>query len=720
MKTAVELAMTGDVVRFPLTDMSNYDSTKHNLGPLFFQGSDTWTGIGKTFIGPVPMAMARPMESNIACAAGFPHALKISSTKWAVVLGELTTANVLRRFLLYIYDVASGTFTYGGAISFTFPTAATIRGIRLQCTRHTTGTVAVSGTAVTGTGTNWLTRRVNAGARIGFGSTDPDQITNWYDIVPGTAISTNTGITLLTTAGTIAAGTAYVIEDYSLYIAATCATATDGGLRVLKGLSLSSACWSQTATATVIALATTGDNIRACMWLKDASTVTNTVAAGIAIGDESADNLTLPIYILDGASTNAKIFKYNGKAALTLSAGITTSAFTLATGTQVVVGAIAQINNGRLGTLNHGPGSGVSCFYFTTATRLYRCRVADIVSASVAFVSDSMLEVPPGGVGTYTASGAMSNLEIVSSLDRIIWFATGASAARHYVTQYRTDSSSLDHVFLADHKQTHGSTSDPGAYPHPNSALSILCSWAEDGMCFIARHGTTTVINQLYAVPLSVQWGYQALAPFNVYISPAIATPAASRYYRVAVSSPQVLGEGTNGFAPDGYRLYYRTAGITDNSGAWAEVPEDGDLSGVTADAFIQFKFEFRVITPTCITSRIFNILVVYDTDEDIPSDLRWSADDSSTTDGTVGFVQATAFTTLPTVLQIDYYRVDNSSNVLTQLSSGTTNGVFEYHNGSTWVAGLGTNTIGMRRRFRPTAGLPNGIAVFPKITVIS
>jgi hypothetical protein len=70
--------------------------------------------------------------------------------------------------------------------------------------------------------------------------------------------------------------------------------------------------------------------------------------------------------------------------------------------------------------------------------------------------------------------------------------------------------------------------------------------------------------------------------------------------------------------------------------------------------------------------------------------------------------------------MQIDYYRSDTNADVLTQSSSSTTNGVFEYWNGSAWTAGLGTNTIGLRRRFRPTAGLPNGVAVYPKLTVVS
>ena len=70
-KQAVELAMTGSYVRFPKTSMTNYDSTKHNLGPIICQMTDSWTG-SETFIGPAPVSVARPMETTIATAASYP------------------------------------------------------------------------------------------------------------------------------------------------------------------------------------------------------------------------------------------------------------------------------------------------------------------------------------------------------------------------------------------------------------------------------------------------------------------------------------------------------------------------------------------------------------------------------------------------------------------------------------------------------------------------
>lgn len=724
MKTAVEMSTTGDSVRFPSGTMTGYNSTKHNFGSVFFQGTDSWTGTDN-FIGPAPIQVVRPMECTAPTPGAFPHAIQIGKFEWAVVLADNSTAATTRKFLLYIYRADLNTFTYRGAIvnATAFATAATIRGIRLVRTVHTTGTVSVSGTAVTGNGTNWVSRRVNAGSRIGFGSTDPDAITTWYDITPGTQITAES-FTVLSSPGTQTT-VPYIIEDYWLVFAITAATTASngGGLFIIKGLSLSTACWSSTATPTAIATATTIDNIRAMYWIKNLATATvNTINAGFALGDPSVDNLTQLAYVLDGAGTTATIGVYNIKVALTLTTGYATNPYQYVTGSPTVVGNVSQIHNCRIGTLKHGAGNGVQSLYFTTTTRLYRCVLANITTGSTTFLADAMLEVPTGSINTIPATAAMSNLEIFDSIDRIAWFSSSGTAFKSYVTQYRTDSSQLDHIWLGDTKMQHQASSDSTAYPYPSTNSTFMTSWGEAGICFLARHGTNAALNQVYAVPVGAHWGYQGIntGSYQIYITPAIATPACSKYWRLCVNEAQSIGGDSLGVTPEAYRVWYRTTGITDNSGTWMSIPANSSLAGVSAAASIQFKFEFKIFSVTCVPARIFNLVVVYETQDDIPSDLRWNMDDSSVTDGTVGFIQATSFSVLPTVLQIDYYRVDNNSNVLTQLSSGTTNGTFQYHNGSTWVSGIGANTIGLRRRFLPSAGLPNSIAVYPKLTIVS
>lgn len=74
---------------------------------------------------------------------------------------------------------------------------------------YATGTVAVSGTAVTGTGTLWLAN-VKAGDKITFGTAvGKSAKLTWYEVFQ---VVDNTHITLTTSAGTIGAGSTYTVS----------------------------------------------------------------------------------------------------------------------------------------------------------------------------------------------------------------------------------------------------------------------------------------------------------------------------------------------------------------------------------------------------------------------------------------------------------------------------------------------------------------------------
>jgi uncharacterized delta-60 repeat protein len=55
-------------------------------------------------------------------------------------------------------------------------------GLSANLSYYTAGTVQVSGTSVTGTSTDWISNRIPIGTRIGFGSTNPANISTWYRI----------------------------------------------------------------------------------------------------------------------------------------------------------------------------------------------------------------------------------------------------------------------------------------------------------------------------------------------------------------------------------------------------------------------------------------------------------------------------------------------------------------------------------------------------------
>ena len=118
------------------------------------------------------------------------------------------------------------------------------------------------------------------------------------------------------------------------------------------------------------------------------------------------------------------------------------------------------------------------------------------------------------------------------------------------------------------------------------------------------------------------------------------------------------------------------------------------------------------------LPARVLSLALIYETDDALPSQYQWNFGDFNLSNGTFAWIQAALFGASLTTHTINIYRADTNALVLTQASTGTTNGTFEYWTGSAWAAGLGTDTIGTRRRFVPTGSLPSGVNLYAKISV--
>lgn len=711
MKAAVEQIFNGSLDQVAIG--GTYDATKINRGKHTGQFS---LGSGDTdkFVGPAPLGVANFGESSLAIPSAFVHPVKITDDLFWVFGADAATAAATRRVQLWTFIPSTNTYTLVGAVTLTFPTATThtVRGFRAILENYTTGTVGVSGTAVTGSGTAWLTG-LSVGSRIGFGSTDPTAITTWYQI---SAIGSDTSITLTGSAGTVTAGTAYVIQDLMLVHANTNATAGNGGLFITKGLQ-----WADFQNpASAIPAATTVDKIKATYWLKDAATITNQAIGGCALGDK--DSWTQQyVYSTNGASTTLSLFRYNIRAPLTLTAGamVLTGSDMVITGNQAVTGTVSQGNNGRVATLAHGAGSGVASIYLFTTTRILRVPLASVTSGSTTFVADSMSEVTPGGSNTNATTSQFTSLDIAGSLDKLV--ITGATGfGSIYITDYYTGGQQIDRRAgcLATQNTSALRDTDSPIFVH-NVSVNVPFVWVEDGWLFwVYTQSTTTNLNALTVYPLAADLDFQANVN-NRVICPKItlgATP--SKFYRVLTNCVENLGDDTMGVTPDMYRLQYRTSGIDDNSGAWTDAPQSGDLSGVSTSANIQFALQFRTAGVIMLPARVLSLALVYETADELPSQYRWNFGDFDTANGTFAWIQAALFGATLTTHTINVYRADTNALVLTQASTGTTNGDFEYWNGSAWTAGLGSDALNTRRRFVPTASLPSGVDLYATLTV--
>ena len=711
MKVAIEQLFNGSIEQVAIGGA--YDSVKINRGKHTGQFNLGANAIDK-FVGPAPVGVANLAESSLAIPSNFVHPVKITDDLFWIFGNDVSTAAATRRVQLWTWVPSTNTYAFIGAITVTFPTATvhTVRGFRAILENYTTGTVGVSGTAVTGTGSGWLTG-LSIGSRIGFGSTNPQAITTWYQI---SAIGSDTSITLTGSAGTIAAGTPYVIQDLMIVQATTNATVTNGGLFVTKGLQYAD---FQNPAITIPA-ATTVDKIKATYWLKDAATITNDVIGGCALADR--DTWTQQyVYSTEGAASSLILYRYNIRTPLTLTAGamVLTGTDIVITGAQAVTGTISQANNGRVATLAHGAGSGVSSLYLFTTTRILRVPLANVTGGSTTFIADTMSEVAPGGINTNLLTNAFTSLDIAGSLDKLV--VTGAvSNGTIYITDYYTGGQQIDRragCLTPQLPSALRDTDSPVFVHYVGSQTPFV--WVEDGWLFwVYAQATTANINALTVYPLAADLEFQADVN-NRIILPKItlgATPA--KLYRVFCNCVENIGDNTMGVTPDMFKIQVRTSGIDDNSGSWTDVGQDGDLSGVGTPSTIQFAFQFRTGGVIMLPARILNLALVYETDDALPSQYRWNYSDFNTTNGTFAWIQTALFGASLTTHTINIYRADTNALVLTQASTGTTNGTFEYWNGSAWTAGLGSDTLSTRRRFVPSGSLPGSVDLYAKIVV--
>ena len=788
-----------------------YDPTKLGLGPLMMQANNA--GNEGKWVGPIPINVARPMETTAAVPAQYPEAISwaaqgsgatvtftVSSgvinavtttpaaggsgytpsstlylnvtggggtggvvtattnaygvvtafaaspyyggtgytgttgatTSWTatntydwVVLSDNAAAANTRRFQLYTFNRTMNTpgvspWAYYGFITATYPnsggaSAMTCRGHAVVYNTYAVGTAGVTNnnTAVTGSSTLWSASRLFIGSRIGFGSTDPTQITTWYEI---SAIGSDTSITLTQNyLGTTNATIAYVIEDFRIIGAATSATVTNGGTFMIAGLRPE----LFTNAGTTINAAATTDKVRAVYWLADATgaftnNATIQTQAGVCI-DSMTDWTHQNVYTLSGGGgVNSQIQLNNFRAAMTL--GGTTAGresanntFTLNTGTQATTGNISQTDNLELCTpgVGGGPRQGVKSLYFVTASRIYSVIAANVTSTSTTFLAGSSTENPPGTTATFAATAALNTIAYDMVSDRFIVASTGgATSLRSYYTQYREDGGQWDRIILSDAKQLQQSTIDstvaviPGTNAAQTVALTIGTQNGITYVCTTAALGSSVAANNfLYGIPFAADWEYAGLGTSGVTSNCCVVTPAMSTsqfasfvagYFNAygvigGLANPSLGRTGTNlGVEPGAVRMYYRTnvgsAGGIDNGGTWMLLDYSGNMSGFAVGSQVQARLEFRTCNLTAIPSRVTRVAFEGTGSASI-SNFQFSISQTSLSTKKFAFRQAVALGASTTLWIRLYDAVANTLLVTDNTASPT--GTWEYSTNS-------------------------------------
>jgi hypothetical protein len=629
---AVEKRM-GALSSYALPDGS-YDQDKLGLcgvvsNPMFqFTGAtddDKWAG-------PFPSLLYKSWEAMGGAAAhvsSFPSAVaETSDIDWIFTMGPIAAA-ATHRVNLHTFTRSTQTFAYVGFVTFTYPDGAnyTYKGFKAALDLYTTGTAAVNvdGVTVTGTATAWVGSRIPLGCRIGFGSTNPASIVNWYEIA--TIGGAETAMTLVApgTGGAIPDGP-YVIEDLRLYWAMTHSTPALGGLMMAKGLRKD----LFTNGGGAVGASVNTDGVRGTYFLKDAAVCTNTTACGVGI-DTKASWTSQDVYVYDQAAAVGTMFKYNVRAALAaLAAGRESgSALVAKTGTIAGLTGTAPLQNGmdNVCTPQHGAGSGVKSLYFTTTSRVYRVIVANVTTGSVSWIGGSMTEptFQPGGANTFTAAG-VTNIVYLPGCDRFLLLngATAGTGKAYFTAYYEGAVTQLDRIIFSDDFHLEQASMDANMPPHTKGVpVAQMTGCQLNGLVYVQSAGTTDLNGHMSVFSFDADWEGAYL------ITPRLLTPgciAFNKAYGLAIRSigatiAGVFSTGTTahnfGLPTEPWRIHYRTAAadILNNTGVWqGPLNSLKDLAAVPPTAQIQFKIGFRTCSSsgTCVPARLLAMGVTY------------------------------------------------------------------------------------------------------------
>jgi hypothetical protein len=585
--------------------------------------------------GPFPTLLFRSWEAMGSVAAqicSFPTAVaETTDLDWIFVCGPIAAAAGTKNIHLHTFTRSTRTFAYVGYITCTFQDAGnyTPQAMKASLDFYTTGTAAVNGVNVTGTATTWVSSRIPLGCRIQFGSTTPNPLGTWYEIA--TIGGAETAMTLTAAAGIIADGP-YVIEDLRIYMTMINATAALGGLFMVKGIKRE----LFTLGGTAVASSVNTDGVRGTYFLKDAAVGTNSTPYGLGVAVRTSWT-NQEVFVYDQAVLNATMFRYNTRAALAALVAGRESGSTLVakTGIIAVVGALRAQSSVMTDpvTALHGPGTGVPCLYFSTATRLYRVIIANVVAAGVGWIGDYMLQtgLQPGGGTTFVDPGLYSPVYL-PGCDRFLNL-TGlpVNTGKHFFTEYKIDGSQWDRIFLYNDGHLEQTTTDVNVHPHTQgppfgtAPTTPMTGCTLNGLCYVQMPLAATLGGHLHIFSFDGDWDGAYL------ITPRLMTPGCASfnkaYHNVIRSIGATIGgtfsTGTDlaskqfGISTEPIRIYYRTDAteILNNTGVWqGPLGSIKDLSAVAPAAQIQFKIGFRTCSAfgTSMPARLLLMGVTY------------------------------------------------------------------------------------------------------------
>jgi hypothetical protein len=674
---------------------TGYDPSFVNLGYLMKR----YIGTTKYENYVSPLRMDFIFNGSNYYNNGFSYIFKVIRYTKNLDYIFMTNVSSTQNIQYMVYNRKENKFYQGGVVYIFFrgTTNMYISDADAILDTSTDGYVNVSGNTVTGFGTKFDTLRFSVGSRIGFGSTNPEAITEWYEVA---SIVSDTSLTITeTVTKTYPNNCPYIIEELSFITSAYWNTSPYnlGGIYLVKGVNFTFMRHNNT-----IPFATTVDRVRANYRIINPGT--NIIINGWSLAFlPKISNIEHTFYALIEQGNTMRIAAFNAEAPLTLSAGESTSAFKYMTKSYDCVNSADGI---RMLCLPTGQGRNKFSIYFRSggASVLQRIDLEDIKQDGDLFGKDYLMVRPlANGYRAYAQTNP-SNVRYIPNLEQLLFSAT-FSAVLPYDSNYP--------YYYTEFGESNLENSD---YRMPSKEM---VSHIRESPNFNISDGLWYFVNNTYKLailPGEADWRFASRNNARI-ITHSIDTSHITKFNKLLVSHPEILGTHDLGTTPEPFRVYYRTDGISDDSGSWGLLDDTFDMSFIIPKDNIQFMFEFRILGRACVPNRIYGLSISYFVDEDLPSGFEWNLYDSNNTNSIIGFEQSNVIPSLNS-FKITYYVSESDEEVFTAYSTENINGSFQYWNGTTWINGIGPNMLGTRRRFVPSHALPN-IDVYAKITIV-
>ena len=297
------------------------------------------------------------------------------------------------------------------------------------------------------------------------------------------------------------------------------------------------------------------------------------------------------------------------------------------------------------------------------------------VIATLIGEDDYITDIPPLGTTIQQAANNWGGLAYDEDNDYFYIITNGSF--RDYRTIYNPGQP-LERFFGVIDFETNPLAS--GSLPVVCSTmLTARISYANKTL-IIPRQGITAAVataQQLLVIEVGAQDGY--------VITKEIPTLDAIAFYRVYTS--EVRG-GSGSYSKERYDIYYRTSGISDNSGLWTKINDEATLTNIVAAVSIQFKIVFDILNWTCISPEITSVCVTWEDGTTTDSHFQPSIGKSNLAGTKFAWRFSTAFGYVVPQLTVKLYNAITGGLLSTDYTSGPS-GTFEksIDDGATWGA---------------------------------